>query len=288
MPHPFDATLKDLVRRYPEDFKQLLVLRIPGKARVLNVDLSIVSAATDVVLGIGEPLRAAVDVNFQASRDRRLASRVLGYNALLYHQLGVPIHSIVVLLRKDADVRGLTGELKYHVDPNRGKIEFTFEIVRLWQESVRRFLAGPVGALPLAVLAEVSGASPRQALRRVLHEIDERVSHELSPPQIADLWAATFVLSGLRMPRHEAVGLFKGVLGMKESTTYQYIIEEGEKLGVVKGVHRTILALGEDKFGKPSLAIVKRLKALDDLDRLDRISRNMLHAKSWKELLDTP
>lgn len=184
-------------------------------------------------------------------------------------------------------LRTLTGELKYHVDASRGKVEFTFEVVRLWQELLERFLTGPVGALPLAVLAHAPGASPRRFLPNVLHEIEERLSHQLPPPQIADLWAATFVLSGLRLPRHEAVGLFKGVLGMKESTTYQYIIEEGEKKGIVKGVHRTILALGEDKFGKPSAAVVKRLKAVDDLDHLERISKNVLHAKTWKELLDT-
>ena len=87
---------------------------------------------------------------------------------------------------------------------------------------------------------------------------------------------------------------------MKESTTYQYLIEEGmkegmekgkeigEKKGVLEGVRRTILLLGEVRFGKPSPAILKRLRTMDDVDRLDRISKKLMEAASWKELLETP
>jgi predicted transposase YdaD len=300
MPHPFDATLKDLVRRYPDDFKQLLGLTTPGRAHVLNVDLSMVSAASDVVLGIGEPLSAVVDLNFQVGRDPALSRRVFGYNALLHYQLDVPVHSVAVLLRREANDRRLTGNLNYFVQSTRGKVDFAFDVVRLWREPVDRFLNGPVGGLPLAVLAQLQVASPRRALPKVLHEIDERVKYELQPPQIADLWAATFVLSGLRLPRQEAVGLFKGILAMKESTTYQYIIEqgmkegrkrgrkEGREKGRKEGVREIVLLQGEDRFGKPSAAMVKRLRAVDDLERLQRISKNLLHVKSWKELLETP
>ena len=114
--------------------------RAPGKATVLNVDLAVVSAATDVVLGLGDPLRAAIDLNFQASRDAELASRLHVYNALLRYRLRVPVHSTVILLRREADDRALTGKLHYHVAPRRGKVRFDFEVVRLWRQPVKRFL----------------------------------------------------------------------------------------------------------------------------------------------------
>jgi hypothetical protein len=82
MPHPFDATLKDMVQRHPGDFEQIFRLRGPGEPRVLNVDLSVVSAATDIALAHGNPPEVVYDLNFQASRDASLVARVLLYQAL--------------------------------------------------------------------------------------------------------------------------------------------------------------------------------------------------------------
>ena len=53
MPLPFDATLKDMVARHLADFAELLHLPGPPPAGVLNVDLSTVSAATDLAVGTG-------------------------------------------------------------------------------------------------------------------------------------------------------------------------------------------------------------------------------------------
>jgi predicted transposase YdaD len=190
----------------------------------------------------------------------------------------------------------LTGELSYYVDRERGRTEFAYEVVRLWRQPVKRFLDGPVGALPLAVLAEMPGGeSPRRALPNLLRAIDARVTEELQTPQIADLWAAMFVLSGLRLPRDQALSLFKGIPAMKESTTYQYLLEEGRKEGmeegikegIRKGIRATILLQGEDLFGKASATVLKKLRNIDDLDRLQRISKNLHHVNSWKELLET-
>jgi hypothetical protein len=64
MPLPFDATTKDLARRYPEDYVLSFRLGDASDIRALNVDLSVISAATDVVLGHGDPLRSVLDLNF--------------------------------------------------------------------------------------------------------------------------------------------------------------------------------------------------------------------------------
>src|SRR5207244_2659353 len=102
MPLPFDATLKDLVRRHPGDYSSAFRLGDPGDVRALNVDVSVISAATDVVLGHGDPLRTALDLNFQSGRDTELPGRVCLYNAALHHLLHVPVHSVVILLRPKA------------------------------------------------------------------------------------------------------------------------------------------------------------------------------------------
>jgi hypothetical protein len=65
MPFPFDATLKELARSHPHDVEQRLNLGGPAPLRLLNVDLSTLTAATDVVFGYGEPLRHIIDIHFQ-------------------------------------------------------------------------------------------------------------------------------------------------------------------------------------------------------------------------------
>ena len=79
---------------------------------------------------------------------------------------------------------------------------------------------------------------------------------------------------------------------MKDSVTYQAIIEEGEAMGEakgeIKGMRRTIFRQGQVRFGVPGEAIRAALNAITDLDRLERMSERLLTASSWQELLDTP
>ena len=77
MPLPFDATLKDLVTSYPADFAAQFGLGDLTPLVPLNVDLSMLSAATDVALGHGDPPDRAIDLNFQTNADDNLARRVL-------------------------------------------------------------------------------------------------------------------------------------------------------------------------------------------------------------------
>ena len=92
MPLPFDATLKDILQRFTHDFEEQLGIIGPQPAVLLNVDLSTISAATDFVLGYGDPLVRLVDLNFQSSRDADLIRRLLMYSALLHYRYGVPVH----------------------------------------------------------------------------------------------------------------------------------------------------------------------------------------------------
>src|SRR5437764_10121853 len=116
---PFDATLKDLVESYPQDWLTALGLTGPGPVATLNVDLSTVSAATDAVLALGDPPASLVTLDFQSGRDPELARRILVYNALLHQRFGVPVHSVVVLLRRVANDTGLDGVLRYEAQPGR-------------------------------------------------------------------------------------------------------------------------------------------------------------------------
>src|SRR5437870_6351451 len=102
MPQPFDATTKDLVEMHPEDWLEYLGL--PRAAvELIDADVSTVTAAADKVLRVLEPKPWLAHLELQSSRDRELPDRKLQYNVLLDRRHQLPVQSIVVLLRPEAD-----------------------------------------------------------------------------------------------------------------------------------------------------------------------------------------
>src|ERR1700704_5130305 len=85
----------------------------------------------------------------------------------------------------------------------------------------------------------------------------------------------------------------KGVGGMKESVTYQAIVEEGMEKGWIKGKlegklegkRETLLRLGIKQFGAPEGSTVSVIEGISDLDLLDRLCERVLNVANWQELL---
>ncbi|MCI0642609.1 MAG: DUF4351 domain-containing protein [Gemmataceae bacterium] len=282
MPMPFDATLKDLVQSFVPDYERQFDLTDLGPLQPLNVDLSTVSAATDIVLAHGNPPEGIVDLNFQASRADDLAARVLLYNTLLHHRFRVPVHRLIVLLRPAADDPKLTGRVRYEALPRRARLDFRYEVIRLWRCPVDRFLDGGVGTVPLALLSKFPGKIPIEtSIADVVSRIVNRLSRETAPTAAAKIVAASYVLSGLRVPKDIADRVFQGAQAVEESTTYQGIIEKGQ----VKEARRIILRMGKKKFGKPKAAVQAAIEGTEDLERLERLTDRLLTADNWQELL---
>jgi hypothetical protein len=287
MPHRFDATLKDIVADHAADYAAVLGLPAHEPATPLNVDLSTVSAATDVALGFGDPVRVIVDLNFQSGPDAGLPGRLHLYNAALHSRYDVAVSSILILLRPKADGSNLTGNLSYGDGSHR--VEFNYQVVRLWQEPVEGYLHAGVGALPLAPLCAMPAGKPvPEALREVVHEIDRRLAKEVSHGEAVRLMTAAYILTGLRVKKGELSSIYRGIGLMHESTAYDEIIEEGELRGEIKRSHRMLLLQGGERFGQPDAAVESEVTAIRDLDRLDRLAHAVLTASSWQELLATP
>lgn len=71
---------------------------------------------------------------------------------------------------------------------------------------------------------------------------------------------------------------------MKESVTYQAIAEEGR----VAALQELILDLGREKFGAPGTTVEMAVRSITDLERLRRLSKLLLRAASWRDLLAMP
>jgi predicted transposase YdaD len=111
-------------------------------------------------------------------------------------------------------------------------------------------------------------------------------------PQAASLWAATYILMGIRYSGELAARLLREVITMKESVTYQAILEEGKAEGMAKGrvveAKKLLRLQGESAFGSPDARTAARLERIDDLERLEALGVRLLKVRSWHELLELP
>jgi hypothetical protein len=158
---PYDATIKDLAAVGPADFVSWFDGPTMQAVTLLNVDLSTVTTAADVVFGIGEPMTEILHLDAQAGASATKHLDVLAYNVLLHRQYRVPVRSIVLLLREQAVHPNMTGRVQYATRPERGKMEFGFEVIRLWEIPAEQLLRSSacgskrdvVGRLPVTAAA---------------------------------------------------------------------------------------------------------------------------------------
>jgi hypothetical protein len=284
MPLTFDATLKELVVGHLPDYEAALRLPATPHDTLLNVDLSAVTAATDIAIGHGEPPQRVSDLNFQSGPDADFDARVLLYAALLHYRYRVPIHSVAVLLRPEADSPEVLGRVRFAGQRRRSKMDFKFDVVRMWQQPVGRFLRGGLGTLPLATLCRLPPAhSVAEALPDVIHRIDRRLLREATPEDARQLLTATYLLTGLRVSHEVVDALFERLTHMHESSTFQKILEDGQK----EALRDTVLRQGRIRFGPPDERVTAAVQAVNDLARLRRWTERVLSASTWDELLKT-
>ena len=174
------------------------------------------------------------------------------------------------------------GRVQYAARPNRGKMDFEYEVIRLWEFPLEKMLMRGLATLPLAVLGRIPAASKLEdGLADVVHRVAERLQREAPPTQADRLLTAAFVLTGLRLPRVAARQLFQGVRAMHDSDTYQAILDEG----CVDELHRTLLRQGRKRFGEPDERIRQAICDVQDRDRLEQLSERLLDVACWDELL---
>jgi predicted transposase YdaD len=195
---------------------------------------------------------------------------------------------------------------------------YDYEVVRLWEEEPELYLTAGVGLVPLAPLTNVSEVDLPEVVRRMA----ERINAE-PRERAAKLWTATFLLMGLRYSDEMTIQLLEGVQTMRESTTYQWILNEGRNEGLKEGrneglkegrneglkegrneglkagrdegliegrvteAQRLLVLLGDARLGAPSEAMLTAIKATRDVERLEMLTRRLLDANvhDWQGLL---
>jgi hypothetical protein len=280
----FDATLKDMGRDAPHGFLAAFDRPPTLPAKLLNVDLSTVTTAADLVVGLGEPLEEVVHIDFQSSAAAGKHADLMVYNALLFAHYRVPVHTAILLLRPEAAHGNLSGAVRYAARPGRGKMDFGYEVIALWRRPAEELLAADVGVLPLAMLGRLpEELSLEDGLAAIAGRVVDRLTNETAPERAKKLLTDALLLTGLRVRRDVAAKIFRGVRAMQESDTYLMILDEGQE----KAWREAILAAGEERLGPWDEAIRSQLSNITALDRLRRMHRHAMKAASWQEILET-
>ena len=288
MPMKFDSAFKHLVETGPAGCVRLALGQVEGHARVIDADISVVSGAADkvVLLERADPLL----VHFEASApwDPTLPARAMMYNAILHRRHQLPVHTVLVILRPEADHARLTGEHQF-LSPINGKRHLLeYDVLRIWTLDLEAVLGGAVVTLPLAPLTDTA----QDRLPEVLRHVDARLRAEAAPEERIDLLADAYVLLGLRQTEAKVAQLFQGVPGMRESSTYQAILEEGRQEGRQEGLHegcvkearKALVLAAKPRLGEPDAEVLHLIEQETSLDRVEEWIGRVTVVESWREL----
>jgi len=281
----FDATLKDMGRESTQGFLAAFDRPPTSAVKLLNVDLSTVTTMADLILGLGDPREEIVHFDFQSSAVAWKHADVMVYNALLYAHYHVPVHTVILLLRPEAAHANMNGVIHYAPRPGPGSMNFSYQIVRIWERSAEELLVADLSVVPLAVLGRLpEDQSLEDGLASVAKRIVDRLTKEAPPDRAKKLLADALLLTGLRVRRDVAARIFRGVRAMHESDTYLAILDEGRETAT----RDHILVIGEERLGPPDEMVRSKISTITDLGRLNRMLRKTAKAASWQEILETP
>jgi hypothetical protein len=279
MPHAYDANTKYLVQTRPADWLALCGRTTMSPVEIVDSDLSAVTSAADRVLRILEDPAWLLHLELQSSRDLKLLTNLLLYNTLLERRHGLPVRTLVVLLRPSADFPEMTGVLLRQFPGETPYLTLRYDVIRLWQLPASAFLDGGLGVVPLAPLGAVTDAE----LPAVIGRMGRRIALEAAPAEASTLWTAAEILMGLRYPKPLVSNLLQGIhkMNWEDSVTYVAIVEKG----IIKARRDVILRQGRKKFGQPSEAVITLLASIDDPERLANLVDRVLDVSTWDELL---
>ena len=289
---PYDPTLKTLVEIEPESWPVLFGYA-KAPTEVIDADIATVSGAADKVLRVSANPAYLLHLEFVSGHDAAtLPSTLLMRNGLLGHRHELRVRSGAVLLRPESDSPQLTGLYQQSFPDEEPYLTFRYAVARVWQLQPEPLLCGGLALLPLAPISDVTEAE----LPGIIRQMEQRLSGRRGRKQAPIIWGAAYILLGLRYSPALSAQLFRGVVSMKESSTYQAILEEGRQVGRQEGrsegavaeAKKVLRLQGNKLFGVPDSRTATAIERIEDLAQLEDLLERLPAATSWHELLDTP
>jgi hypothetical protein len=285
MAKAFDATLNTLIDDHLADWAGFLAARCgvpPGPATPLDTDLSATLQA-DRLFRVDGPIPAVLHLELESTGRLGIPEELLRYNVAARAAVGgLPVHSVLMLLRPKANATDLTGTLELPGADGRPYLTFRHAVVRVWQETVADLLAAGPGLYPLALLTNEAAGDLRAGFVRFR---DRLRSDEIPDNLERVLFEYTYVLCGLRYTAEQIDALYRDLsMTLEDSTTYQLLVNRGR----AEEARGMILLIGGQRFGAAPEAVAAAVRGIADRDRLQRLAGRLLDATDWDDLLATP
>lgn len=266
-----------------------------GRVSLLDADLSTISVYADRLVRVDAPTPYVFHTELESGKDTAdVPFRLFHYNAGAFYKLRLPIVSNVVLLRREANSPQITGVLTIPGPEGSAYVTFHYNVLRVWELDPEILLSGGIGTLPLVPIARVT----TDELPHLIERMDERIEAEaVNETQAAELWTATNILMGLRYNQDIKAQLLKGVRRMRESITYQEILNEGRAEGLAIGreegreeghigeARRILLRQGAKQLGLPTAQDEKRVRQIESLTALEFLLDRVFDVETWVDLL---
>ncbi len=300
----YDASIKELFERRPADWLTLAGLNPGGPVRLVDANLATVTADVDRAIWVEDPWPWLAHIEIQASRDPDLARRLYRYNAMLDLKFGLPVESIVILLRPQADGPSYTGLLERSRHGWPPYLSFRYRVVRVWELPAEELLRGSLATLPLALIAD----APAAKLPGVARRVEERIRSEATRSEARVLRAIAELLLGLNRSKGDVDMLFN-MDWIEESSVYKAMVEkgirEGRERGIEEGVEQglkqgveqgerrgrigevrsLIWKLGEKRLGEPTAEVRDEVERVEDLEALEGLLERVLQARGWEDAM---
>ncbi|MFQ3583878.1 MAG: DUF4351 domain-containing protein [Cyanobacteriota bacterium] len=274
----YDNICKALVESDPLPLVRWLIGDPVAPIQILKTELSLEPIRADFVsfLQVGSQL---LHLEFQTAPDPDMPLRMLDYCVRLTRQYRCQVLQIVLFLRETTSTLVQIDRFESVTTLHR------YRVVRLWEEPAEAMLKEP-RLWPLAILGRA--ANPEAILRQVAGEIQKLSSGQ----ERANLATYTYLLGGLRFNKEVLRQLLREDV-MRESVTYQALVEESKQLGLAEGLSQGIQQ-GESelvirqlrrKLGEIPLELQIQIRSLS-VEQLEALAEALLDFGSLEALID--
>ena len=249
----YDNTCKYLAEKSPASFVRWLLNIEPEKISVLKTEIipEPIEADTLVLLQTANQI---LHLEFQTVpySTPPIPLRMLEYKAILTRKYRLPIEQVVIFLKHT------NSELVFQNQYQDDHTTHDYRIIRIWEQNPAPLLVTPE-LLPLAALAQSD--NPNTLLEQVARQV--AIIEETEQRQ--NISACVFVLAGLRFEKKLIRQLFREDV-MRESVTYQDILEQGVQKGMQQGMQRGEVAILQRqisrRFGELEPQVNERIQRL--------------------------
>ena len=269
----WDLYAKDLLTARPQDFAELV---LPGSRYIgrRESQYQMREVRLDRLIEVeycGQ--RFLINVEIQASRDRKIGRRLLKYSLEALDEYDLPVLSCVIYLQPIGEL----DEPPWYLDlfKDRHLIWFDYVSIELAEKSTEDLRQlNLLGLLPLFILSKDG---------RNFAVLDEVVTR-LNDAKELELLALTRLFADVAFPsegdRAYITRRFAMLQDIESTPTYQRLVEKGQFLGT----QQSIEAIVSRRFPSLSTLVKDQIKQITDLEKLQDILLNVSTARTAREL----